>query len=508
MKILNLNPRNNIILLTFFLSSAFICVSLICIFSGYSYWGDEIFSISASSDNWVNLFINWILPDTHPPLYQILLKIWIDQFGNFESSTRTLSLIFSSCTLGIFIHEALRTRSLRRFFNFLLVLTAPSFIYYSQESRNYSLLLLLASTTTIFFLRLRENVFSHKLEHNKAALNRLNAFYYLSTILLSLTHYFGLIYAYLMAILNYFDNKVEPKRWKIICLICLISIWPVLHNVGNSNLNRIGWITILPIVGTINEYLIGCIPLLAYRDQTSIFIWIVSCSIVAFSIILYFKRKHVKVIPNSKVRIQKYESIFILTLILLFLAALAVIDLRVSLSTPRNYIVLLPATTILISNFFAYILSVSENRSFFKRLLTLIFSLMLIGNIAISYAKVKNKTMPLINFKSFAEYLRESNICNKGCLAIDLPEYYFGDLDNLTPVARNKVVDELKNNSELNNKIILYYGNPSDHTSQTVRKREEALCLQPRQSISNSLFISIHNDDQTAIDNEMIDCLN
>jgi uncharacterized membrane protein len=60
----------------------------------YSYWHDELFSVTFSQESLEDLH-RLILYDVHPPLYQLLLKGWINLFGDSESSTRSLSWLFA-----------------------------------------------------------------------------------------------------------------------------------------------------------------------------------------------------------------------------------------------------------------------------------------------------------------------------------------------------------------------------------------------------------------------------
>ncbi|MEB3323146.1 MAG: hypothetical protein VKI81_10030, partial [Synechococcaceae cyanobacterium] len=38
----------------------------------YSYWLDELYSVTASSQGWKVLYLHWIPNDVHPPLYYSL----------------------------------------------------------------------------------------------------------------------------------------------------------------------------------------------------------------------------------------------------------------------------------------------------------------------------------------------------------------------------------------------------------------------------------------------------
>ena len=105
----------------------FILFSFRFILIGYPFYIDENFSIASSDNSWETLFNSFIFPDTHPPLYPSLLKIWIDIFGNSEIPTRILSFIPSLFTLLFFAKEALLSKINNRFFTFLIIIINPLF---------------------------------------------------------------------------------------------------------------------------------------------------------------------------------------------------------------------------------------------------------------------------------------------------------------------------------------------------------------------------------------------
>ncbi len=66
--------------------------------SGYSYWADELVSVATSQDSWEEMFTRWVLPDTHPPLYPLVLKLWMGLVGPSETATRSLSFLAAALT--------------------------------------------------------------------------------------------------------------------------------------------------------------------------------------------------------------------------------------------------------------------------------------------------------------------------------------------------------------------------------------------------------------------------
>ena len=101
----------------------------------HSFNSDELFSLAASrAETWQSLFIDWILPDTFPPLYPVLLKAWIAFFGTSEVAVRSLSVIFSLLSL-VAVVMLTAGRSLRaRLLTLSFLGCSPALIIYSLNS--------------------------------------------------------------------------------------------------------------------------------------------------------------------------------------------------------------------------------------------------------------------------------------------------------------------------------------------------------------------------------------
>jgi mannosyltransferase len=94
-----------------------------------------------------------LLHDVHPPLYPVLMKVWIEVFGDSEISIRLPSLFFGLASLGVLFALA-RAWFDRRTALLATVLMAfsPVHIWYSQEAKN-NMLLLLTTLLTVYGLQ-------------------------------------------------------------------------------------------------------------------------------------------------------------------------------------------------------------------------------------------------------------------------------------------------------------------------------------------------------------------
>lgn len=143
-------------------------------------WFDEIFSVHAASQPW-SLLLSFVALDLiHPPLFYMLLKLWISIGGDSLWWLRSLPLGFS---IAVFVPLSLLLHELKRNFNVIviihcLVIVSGIILKYSLEVRMYSLMLFLAVASMWLFVRF---------------LNRGTGFLplLLINILLIYTHYFG-----------------------------------------------------------------------------------------------------------------------------------------------------------------------------------------------------------------------------------------------------------------------------------------------------------------------------
>lgn len=126
--------KNRIWLLIVLAISFFVRVNAL---AAQSLWNDEGTSVAVARTSW-NAILNAAARDIHPPLYYLLLNIWIQGAGISEFALRFLSVI-----AGVLV-VALTFRIAREFFDqdvavIAAVLAAlnPFQVYYAQETRMY-----------------------------------------------------------------------------------------------------------------------------------------------------------------------------------------------------------------------------------------------------------------------------------------------------------------------------------------------------------------------------------
>lgn len=166
-------------------------VIAICLFAAarvwhlttYGLWFDETFSLYAARLSWLEL-VRFVARDiVHPPLFYVLLKVWILIGGESLLWLKLFPLITSVASIIPLVLLCRELRLKAAEVNTALILMAVNsyLIYYAQELRMYSLLLFLTLLCLWLFFRLANGVSSY--------------YYFLTlfiaNLLLIYTHYFG-----------------------------------------------------------------------------------------------------------------------------------------------------------------------------------------------------------------------------------------------------------------------------------------------------------------------------
>ncbi|MBA3352430.1 MAG: glycosyltransferase family 39 protein, partial [Blastocatellia bacterium] len=143
-------------------------------------WFDEIFSVHAAEHEWNSLF--WFVAQDliHPPLFYVLLKVWMSIGGESLIWLRLFPVFFSGLVLGPFIYlcRELKLKTPAMLLGLVFLAVNGSLIKYAQEVRMYAPLLFFSVVSTWLFARF---YFRGK---NIWILTLVN-------VLLIYTHYFG-----------------------------------------------------------------------------------------------------------------------------------------------------------------------------------------------------------------------------------------------------------------------------------------------------------------------------
>ncbi|WP_189385297.1 glycosyltransferase family 39 protein [Advenella faeciporci] len=406
--------QNNLLKLSaalFFLLG--ISLAFFNIWQPYSYWWDELYSVTASSLPMEEMFSKFIMKDVHPPLYQMILSFWINLFGTSEFATRSLSLLFSLLAISFFSYWVLKNIPLG-LSTVAIVIFSTSFLFsfYAQETRSYAMMLFLSTLLTITTLKF--------LTKNSSLIFAL----LISTLslLLSLTHYFGFIFSGL--VLLYLFITIKPLKFRISFFLAGLTtlVWPIVHFLLGNLSSKTGgdfWIKSEGVQTTLKIFFN------ALTQQTLILKYIFFNSTTIFSItgvFIYigFTAYLLKILQSKSVISGITSKIifkFSTSIIFLFVFCVALIDLHTPISTYRNFIVLLPIFSI----FIAYLFFAFYQMKIFHFLLVIAFGL---SAISIAYLETKSKQYPFQNHAAASKF-----IFDKG-LHITHKFYYHKNIDS------------------------------------------------------------------------------
>ncbi|MCM0589961.1 MAG: glycosyltransferase family 39 protein [Gloeotrichia echinulata IR180] len=146
-------------------SSYYLLILLVVIFGAFlrffmltnqSLWFDEGLSLINSDVSTLQESISTVRQiansDRFQPLYFIVLFLWRHVFGDTEFALHALSAILGIGSTVVVFFTALRIYGKKHAFWSLLIMTLSSFcVYYSQETRHYSLVMFIASLQLYFF---------------------------------------------------------------------------------------------------------------------------------------------------------------------------------------------------------------------------------------------------------------------------------------------------------------------------------------------------------------------
>lgn len=307
---------------------------------GYSYWLDELYSVTASGQNYVTL-LNFILSDVHPPLYQLALKWWGSAFGSGEVASRAMSLAAMAIGLLWFMLRARLSAPEATLFASLFIVSSPLVAYFSQEARSYGLLFALGSVLTVLYL-------------NRAASSVAGlAWTLLIGFLLSLTHYFGLLFAgcvFSLILLESFNNR---RRLMVVVVAGLLALaWPIFHMLAGDLGSKTGgnfWIKLSPVSGTLGVAGAGLAFWAQFSLQFSGLFSTVAKHALFLGLLGWAGARLAFELANGRREATLSSPLTrAASLLLLFLLVVMLIDIKTPMSTPRNYIVAVPVFSALL----------------------------------------------------------------------------------------------------------------------------------------------------------------
>ncbi|WP_165779300.1 glycosyltransferase family 39 protein [Brumimicrobium salinarum] len=182
--------------------------------------GDEPFSVYHAQMN-ISSIIELLSTGNNPPLYEIILHIWIKLFGINEYSVRFLSLLFSSITaMYIFLIGRKFLNIHIAFYAVILFISSNYHTYFAQEARVYALFGLLCTMSMYHFLKLLSNYQASKHKNIYIVFKRSIPLILINTALIY-AHYFGFFILITQLVFSFVNLQLIKARWKSLLIIGL-----------------------------------------------------------------------------------------------------------------------------------------------------------------------------------------------------------------------------------------------------------------------------------------------
>ncbi len=187
--------------------------------TSYGLFGDEIFSFQLASDTWGGLLHSAITDVVHPPLFYLLLKLWIGIGGNSLLWVKLFPVCFSLAALVLLVRFCRELKLQLSVINLTVWLMAVNeyLVNFSQELRMYSPLLFFTLLSMCLFARY----------YKSPPANRLLAALLIVNLLLIFTHYYGWFVVAIEWLFLLLQRDRKTQRFSIVCLtlgLCF-SFW-------------------------------------------------------------------------------------------------------------------------------------------------------------------------------------------------------------------------------------------------------------------------------------------
>ncbi|MBI2051508.1 glycosyltransferase family 39 protein [Candidatus Roizmanbacteria bacterium] len=196
----------------------------------WDFWRDEAYTYLFAKRG-LSEIITLSPKDFSPPLYYLILNIWMKMFGTSEIAIRSLSLLFYAATfffVYLFLRNVLKVKTRWLVLYLILFLLSPFLNYYAFEARMYAMFACFA-TMSFYFLQTEKR-----------------RWYILTTILGLYTHYFMvfvLLSQLLYVALNSNSKRLKIAKFKAMAFSFFIFIpWVIFLFTNNALFAQGFWI--------------------------------------------------------------------------------------------------------------------------------------------------------------------------------------------------------------------------------------------------------------------------
>ena len=209
--------------------------------SKYGLWFDEILSLTWVRLGWNSLFETIVKDFVHPPLFYVLLKLWIIVGGESLTWLKIFPLIFAVAALAplYLLCRELKISPMEFCLALIFISLNSYLIYYAQELRMYSMAVFFSLLSMWLFIKFSEQ---------DSIQRQFDTALFAANLLLVYTHYFGWLVILSEVAFVIFWKKAKFNRFFLQILavgLCFLpwGYWVVSEAVKRGGLdNNVSWI--------------------------------------------------------------------------------------------------------------------------------------------------------------------------------------------------------------------------------------------------------------------------
>ena len=241
-----------------------------------SFWRDEAFSYLMARLP-IHKLLWFTAQDANPPLYYLVLKVWMSVFGFSEVALRSLSFIFFWATIYVaflIMKEVFKISTKKSLFYLLLFIINPFLHYYAFEARMYSMMAFIATLLFYSLMKKKYRLYTY------VALAALFTHYFLIFVIASQTLFFFFT-SHKTERIVFFQSLFKGILWYVPWIIILVLAKPPISQ--SFWLSSPSWSDIV---------LLPAIILTGYEKDAWIVIRYLPIISLGISVILFFGYKH------------------------------------------------------------------------------------------------------------------------------------------------------------------------------------------------------------------------
>ncbi len=199
----------------------------------FGLYGDEIFSLRLAAGSWSDLFANVIRDAVHPPLFYVLLKLWITVGGESVYWVKLFPVCASIASLAPFYLLCRESKLEPKVSRLALGLMAVNMymVVYAQDLRMYSLLLFASTCSCWLFVKMMNET------ESKLGTDLL---LFVANLILVYTHYYGWLLAGAQALALVILQRHKLKRFVVSSLALVLCFSPWIYLAFRASIEKGG----------------------------------------------------------------------------------------------------------------------------------------------------------------------------------------------------------------------------------------------------------------------------